>query len=189
MTNQEAIEVLSGILAEAIEFENSVCYVTGEDREPLEMAIEALKNQKTGHWILKRTFPTKLYEEYLNEYECSECYRKIRCTESQLINYPYCHCGAKMEGEYTMKYKAIVEYEYPCEHKPPVKADIYLHGDKVSTRKITPINKGRWERKEEQFYGDNYYVCSKCGESYDIGGANINDFKYCPNCGAEMGEI
>ena len=51
---------------------------------------------KTGHWILKRTFPTKLYDEYLNEYKCSECYREIRCTESQLVNYPYCHCGAKM---------------------------------------------------------------------------------------------
>lgn len=45
---------------------------------------------KTGHWIIKRTF------KYLNEYECSMCYRGIRCTESQLINYPYCHCGAKM---------------------------------------------------------------------------------------------
>lgn len=55
-------------------------------------------------------------------------------------------------------------------------------------KEITPIRTGKWERKEEQFYGDNYYVCSNCGESYDIGGANINDFKYCPNCGAEMGE-
>ena len=42
-------------------------------------------------------------------------------------------------GKETQKYKVIVEYEYPCEHKPPVKADIYLHGDKVSTRKITVI--------------------------------------------------
>lgn len=55
--------------------------------------------EQTGHWILKRTFPTKLYDEYLNEYKCSECYREIRCTESQLVNYPYCHCGAKMESE------------------------------------------------------------------------------------------
>lgn len=55
--------------------------------------------EQTGHWILKRTFPTKLYDEYLNEYKCSECYREIRCTESQLVNYPYCHCGARMESE------------------------------------------------------------------------------------------
>ena len=38
-----------------------------------------------------------------------------------------------------MKYKAIVEYEYPIEHKPPVKADIYLHGDKVTTSEIKPL--------------------------------------------------
>ena len=50
----------------------------------------------TGHWILKRTFPTKMYDEYLNEYECSECHRGIRCTDAQLVNYPYCHCGARM---------------------------------------------------------------------------------------------
>lgn len=54
--------------------------------------LEKLEQEpKTGHWILKRTF------EYLNEYECSMCHKGIRCTESQLINYPYCHCGAKME--------------------------------------------------------------------------------------------
>lgn len=51
---------------------------------------------KVGHWILKRTFPTKLYDEYIREYECSECHRVIRCTESQLVNYPYSHCGAMM---------------------------------------------------------------------------------------------
>lgn len=60
---------------------------------------EFKQEPKTGQWILKRKFPTKLYDEYLNEYKCSECYREIRCTESQLVNYPYCHCGAKMEVE------------------------------------------------------------------------------------------
>lgn len=60
-------------------------------------AIKALEQKpRKGHWILKRTFPTKLYDEYLNEYKCSECYREIRCTESQLVNYPYCHCGVRM---------------------------------------------------------------------------------------------
>lgn len=70
-----------------------------EDLSQLEDAIKALPpvEPKTGHWILKRTFPTKLYDEYLNEYKCSECYREIRCTESQLVNYPYCHCGSKMQ--------------------------------------------------------------------------------------------
>ena len=90
MTNQKAIEVLSGILAEAIEFENSVCYVTGEDREPLEMAIEALKNQKTGHWIDDDKYGTS----------CSICgkwYTHPYLTKEEVIY--CCRCGAKMEGE------------------------------------------------------------------------------------------
>jgi len=45
MTREEAIESLRGILTEAVEFENSVCYVTEEDREPLEMAIKALEQE------------------------------------------------------------------------------------------------------------------------------------------------
>lgn len=43
MTNQEAIEILKDILEEATETENSVCYVTSVDEEPLRMAIEALE--------------------------------------------------------------------------------------------------------------------------------------------------
>lgn len=36
----------------------------------------------------------------IGNWHCSECGRIIRCTESQLVNYPYCHCGADMkEGE------------------------------------------------------------------------------------------
>lgn len=52
--------------------------------------------QKSGKWIVGRISPTKLRGENLIEYRCSECDRAIRCTESQLVNYPYCHCGAKM---------------------------------------------------------------------------------------------
>lgn len=45
MTREEARRRLGGILTEATEFENSVCYVTEEDREPLEMAIKALEQE------------------------------------------------------------------------------------------------------------------------------------------------
>ena len=43
MTRDETIKRLREILAEAVEYENSVCYVTEEDREPLEMSIKALE--------------------------------------------------------------------------------------------------------------------------------------------------
>ena len=55
--------------------------------------------QKIGHWIFNRLVTSILFNENLIEYKCSECGRRIRCTESELVNYPYCHCGAKMEAE------------------------------------------------------------------------------------------
>ena len=60
---------------------------------------KAEQEQKSGKWIVGRIFPTKVGDENLIEYRCSECDRTIRCTESQLVNYPYCHCGAEMESE------------------------------------------------------------------------------------------
>jgi hypothetical protein len=45
MSNEEAIKRLNEILTEATEFKTSVCYVTEEEREPLEMAIKALEQQ------------------------------------------------------------------------------------------------------------------------------------------------
>jgi hypothetical protein len=35
-----------------------------------------------------------------------------------------------------MKFKVLVEYEYPIEHKIPVKAELILHGDRVVTDNI-----------------------------------------------------
>ena len=101
MTSHEAIQFLDNMKHEeagrAIGKDGFYADLMGYHVQALNMAIKALEQEpKTGHWILKRTFPTKLYDEHLNEYKCSECYREIKCTESQLVNYPYCHCGAKM---------------------------------------------------------------------------------------------
>ena len=52
--------------------------------DSIDMAIEALENQKTGHWV----------EVDLDVYECSECHEG----ESILTKDNYCpNCGAKME--------------------------------------------------------------------------------------------
>lgn len=96
MTNEEAIKRLRGILTEAIEFENSVCYVTEEDREPLEMAIKALESQKTGHWV-----DNGLRYDVV----CSICntqypLKPIGSSRLMGCKSDYCPgCGAKMKGE------------------------------------------------------------------------------------------
>ena len=74
-----------------------------------------------------------------------------------------------------MKFKCIVEYEYPVEHKQPVKADIVLHGDRVTTDKIVPY-KGR-PNGEWGIYGSD---CSNCGRRSDY------RTPFCAWCGADM---
>ena len=66
-----------------------------ECKEALEMAIEALENQKIGHWIRQ-----KGVYGLADTCECSVCGRTIYAgNENDLKDYPYCHCGAKMEGD------------------------------------------------------------------------------------------
>ena len=45
MTNQEAVNDLKVILSEITECEESICYITDVDAEPLKLAIKALKKQ------------------------------------------------------------------------------------------------------------------------------------------------
>lgn len=45
MTNQEAINDLKVILSEITECEESICYITDIDAEPLRLAIKALEKQ------------------------------------------------------------------------------------------------------------------------------------------------
>lgn len=44
-----------------------------------------------------------------------------------------------------MKHKVVVEYEYPVEHKTPVKAELILHGDSVETWDVKPLEQeSKW---------------------------------------------
>ena len=64
-----------------------------ECKESLEMAIEALENQKTGHWIELWYAGNDNYD-----FKCSECNHSD--IHSKIVKVPYCwYCGAKMEGE------------------------------------------------------------------------------------------
>lgn len=81
MTREKAIDTLKSIKAG---FETDEWLQ--EDIKALDLAIEALEIQKTGHWIDNKV-QTKLCN-------CSECYALSK------VYYKFCpHCGAKMEGE------------------------------------------------------------------------------------------
>lgn len=88
ITREEAIKILKDTLYDERTPNNYI--------QAVRMGREALENQKTGHWI--RITNGAIREKYT----CSECGRQIEdCGIENLlpIKYPYCHCGAKMEGE------------------------------------------------------------------------------------------
>lgn len=89
MTNKEAKNRLTSLrMSYKIRIEE-------EDIEALDRAIESLENQKIGHWIRQ-----KGVYGLADTCECSVCGRTIYAgNENDLKDYPYCHCGAKMEGE------------------------------------------------------------------------------------------
>lgn len=54
----------------------------------------SISQQKIGYWIADLQTATEDY------YVCSECGRKVHLLHPDTIsNYPYCHCGAKMQKE------------------------------------------------------------------------------------------
>jgi len=81
-----------------------------------------------------------------------------------------------------MKFIALVEYEYPVEHKPPVKAELVLHGDRIETDNIILIGcpirnelKSIWNKDNQ-----NNFECDHCKVW------KVAKTKYCPECGAFM---
>ena len=61
-----------------------------------------------------------------------------------------------------MKFKVIVEYEYPIEHKCPVKAEIVLHGDKVISDNIEWLEQEPCE--DCKHYGKLSLDCGRCDD-------------------------
>ena len=55
---------------------------------------------------------------------------------------------------------------------------------------VRPNVRGKWIEREDMYYGWNIWECSECHEEFCIedGTPSDNEYKYCPNCGAEMEE-
>ena len=66
-----------------------LCRVEDDIRDLLQSDTE-----RHAHWI----FQSETSSAFDKKYKCSECLRVITiCDEKDLINYPYCHCGCKMD--------------------------------------------------------------------------------------------
>lgn len=79
-------------------------------KEALYAARKSLEQEpKTAHWIKEES----IYGWDGHSYQCSECGRSIHLdTEMEdLEDYPYCHCGAKMQEGESMTREAIEALE------------------------------------------------------------------------------
>lgn len=61
--------------------------------------IENLKRSQ-GMWLKVKEdrMSIDMSGELVTRYKCSKCGRLIATLPSKLVDYPYCHCGAKMEN-------------------------------------------------------------------------------------------
>ena len=101
MNSQQAINLLKGLEQSLDDY----CELNDEGKAAFRMAITALElfgnseqlpsvTPKTGKWI------EELRGIMVTEYRCSECGRLVRDDTGYDVakDYPFCHCGAKMDG-------------------------------------------------------------------------------------------
>ena len=66
--------------------------VTDDEEQAIENAIKIVNSHRTGEWNWSGNNGNGK-----NYYNCSVCGRLIEANREELIKFPYCHCGAKME--------------------------------------------------------------------------------------------
>ena len=85
---QEAINDLKVILTEITECEESICYITDFDAEPLRLAIKALEKQ-----ILKKP----INYDSIPHSRCPVCNNSVKVFEDS-HEYHYClYCGQRLD--------------------------------------------------------------------------------------------
>lgn len=59
----------------------------------------------------------------------------------------------------------------------------------LQTEDVAPVIHAEWIKRDDG-WGDIYYDCSACNESWTTieGTPFDNNMKYCPHCGAKMGK-
>ena len=161
MTKKEAIKKLKDILEEATETDDSVCYVTSDDADALNMAIKALEQEPCEDAISRQAVDT-LVDELARAISDERCYMSRGRDTSTIIR--------------------------DIRHLPPVKPQVICpsHGiDCEDCPAYNPKTTGHWIWELEDW---NKWTCSECGFSKRTDIHVKLDDKFCPNCGARMSE-
>ena len=97
------------------------------------------------------------------------------------------------QGSYTYHYEAKYFDLFECEELPTAK-HWDGHTEKDVTRLLSldvrPVVRGKWIDCDDKYYGWNMWACSACGEEFVLteGTPDMNEYHFCPNCGARMEE-
>ena len=191
ITKEEAIETLTAIRDEATEDEHSVCYVTSEDADALNMAIEALNNvtdkpndviESENDVIKSNNDTTDLISrqdaiDILDEFESDievgkrDSYKTHR--EKLLsVHSAYHPLCALADRECPFQGK---EYAW-CLTCPHISEE-----DRALVKKAVEEPKtGTWKKISPAIICE----CSECGQMVMTG--DIESYKFCHGCGARM---
>ena len=79
---------------------------------------------------------------------------------------------------------------YPVDDWDERKAHIADLINGIHATDVRPVKRGKWIDRDDDYYGWNMWACSACGEEFVLteGTPDMNDYHFCPNCGADMRE-
>jgi len=163
MTREKALFEAKNVLDEATAYEDAVCYVTGDDREWLDMAIEALEQEPCGDAISRKSIKQKLQEHhdfFVNAY-------------GGFSNLPQ---NDKSRVDEITNCIAMVVNEPSITPQPKIGRWITKDG-KEQGYDISGVK--------------TWYIqimCSECGFIETAIEGHTGQYHYCPNCGAKMEE-
>ena len=62
--------------------------------------------------------------------------------------------------------------------------------ESIPAADVRPVVRGKWIDRDDKYYGWNMWACSACGEEFVLteGTPDMNEYHFCPNCGAMMEE-
>lgn len=101
----------------------------------------------------------------------------------------YCGDCERRKGMKNGKYKTLYEIgEAPC--RACGIDDMLNDVEDFPVADVRPVKRGKWIDRDDDYYGWNMWACSACGEEFVLtdGTPDMNEYHFCPNCGADMME-
>ena len=198
MTREEKISHLKGILSEINENDNAVCYLTSEDSELIESAIEALEQEPCEDAISRKAVTDTSICEGISCNECSfgkdfeygfsECQLKKRVDALPSVQPKLIECEDAISRNIAVANVQELAKLHPNDSNNLNKVVKCLE----TLPPVTPQPKiGHWIKYGIPRCGEQHYKCTNCDEYFNFGLYSDyykKAFKFCPNCGCRMVE-